>query len=922
MPTGSPRRALLGRRSESEALERLLDAIRGGESRALVLRGEAGVGKTALLDHAIERATGFRVARAAGVQSEMELPFAGLHQLCASMLDRLACLPDPQRNALGTAFGLAVGSAPDLFLVGLAVLSLFSEVAEEHPLLCVVDDSQWLDQASRRALAFVARRLGQEAVALIFAVREPSEELERLPELLVEGLGNGEARTLLGTLFGWPLDERVRDRIVAETHGNPLALLELPRGLKPGEPVGGFWLPVALPLSGRIEESFRRRLEQLPTDSQRLLLVAAAEPVGDPVLLWRAVERLGLSTEASGYAEAAGLLEIGARVRFRHPLVRSAVYGSASPEARQEVHLALAEATDPQLDPDRRAWHHAQAASGPDEEVASELERSAGRAHARGGVAAAAAFLERASVLTLDPARRAELALMAAQTKYEAGALEDAVALLATAETGTLDDLERARVHLLRGQIAFAARRGSDAAPLLLSAARELNAIDPSLARATYLDALTAALFAGRLAIGSSALEVARAALAVRASPQPPRAWDLLLDGLALQITDGPSIGTPVLKRAVGAFREQNIATEEVMRWLWLAGRAAGFIWDYDGWDALTARQLKAARDVGALAVLPLTLSTRASVHLFAGELADAASLFEESAALATATGVAPSRYGALSLAAFRGHEDEAARLIDACTSDSIARGEGNGLTLTQWATALLCNGLARYDEALAAAEQAAEDPRELWFSTWVAVELIEAAGRTGNAERATGSLEWLTSNARASGSDWGLGIEARSRALLSHGAAAESLYGEAIERLGRTRLRVDLARAHLLYGEWLRRERRRLDAREQLRTAFEMFIAMGIEAFAGRAERELLATGERVRKRSVDTRKELTVQESQVARLARTGLSNAEIGERLFISQHTVAYHLRKVFNKLDITSRSQLERTLRDSASAGPGA
>jgi AAA ATPase domain len=452
---------LLGRRSESEALETLLDAVRGGESRALVLRGEVGVGKTALLDYAIDRATGFRVVRAAGVQSEMELPFAGLHQLCASMLGRLVSLPGPQRDALGTAFGLAAGSAPDLFLVGLAVLSLFSEVAEERPLLCVVDDSQWLDRSSVRALAFVARRLGQEAVALIFAVREPSEELVRLPELLVEGLGHGDARRLLATQVGWPLDERVRDRIVAETHGNPLALVELPRGLKPGEPVGGFWLPVALPLSGRIEESFRRRLERLPADTQRLLLVAAAEPVGDPVLLWRAIERLGLSAEAGGDAEAAGLLEIGARVRFRHPLVRSAVYGSASPEARQEVHLALAQATDPRLDPDRRAWHRAQAASGPDEEVASELERSAARAQARGGVAAAAAFLERAAALTLDPARRAELALMAAQTKYEAGAFEDAVALLAAAETGTLDGLERARVHLLHGQIAFAEGAGA-----------------------------------------------------------------------------------------------------------------------------------------------------------------------------------------------------------------------------------------------------------------------------------------------------------------------------------------------------------------------------------------------------------------------------------------------------------------------------
>ena len=917
MPTGPSRRALVGRRSESEALERLLDDVRSGESRALVLRGEAGVGKTALLDHAIERATGFRVERATGVQSEMELPFAGLHQLCTSMLDGLARLPDPQRDALGTAFGLAVGTAPDLFLVGLAVLSLFSQVAEERPLLCVIDDSQWLDQASVRALAFVARRLGQEAVALIFATREPSKDLDRLPELLVKGLGNGEARRLLGTPSGWPLDERVRDRIVAETHGNPLALLELPRGLKPGEPVGGFWLPVALPLSGRIEESFRRRLEHLPIDTQRLLLVAAAEPVGDPVLLWRAVERLGLSTEAGGDAEAAGLLEIGARVRFRHPLVRSAVYGWASPEARQEVHLALAQATDPLLDPDRRAWHHAQAASGPDERVASELERSAGRAHARGGVAAAAAFLERASALTLDPARRAKLALMAAQTKYEAGALEDAVALVATAETATLDDLERARAHLLRGQIAFAARRGSDAPPLLLKAARELDAVDRSLARATYLDALTAALFAGRLAIGSSARDVARAALAARSSPQPPRASDLLLDGLALQITEGPSVAAPVLKRAVGAFRDEEIATKDVMRWLWLSGRVAGFIWDFDGWDALTARQLKAARDVGALAVLPLTLSTRATVHLLAGDLARAASLFEESTDLAAATGSRTVPYGALSLAAFRGHEDDAARLIEACTSDSIARGEGNGLTLTQWATAVLCNGLARYTEALAAAEGAAEDPRELWFSTWVAVELIEAASRTGNVERATGALEWLASSARASGSDWGLGVAARSGALLSEGDAAESLYGEAIERLGRTRLRVDLARAHLLYGEWLRREGRRMDAREQLHIAFDMFTAMEIEAFARRAERELLATGDRVRKRRVETR-DLTVQEAQVARLARDGLSNAEIGGQLFISQHTVAYHLRKVFAKLGITSRNQLSRALPERAGA----
>ena len=665
-------------------------------------------------------------------------------------------------------------------------------------------------------------------------------------------------------------------------------------------------------MSSKIEQSFLTRLEALPGETQSLLSVAAAEPLGDPALLGRAAERFGITSAALKPAESAGLIEIDSRVRFRHPLVRSAIYRSATTEQRRQAHQALAEATDARVDPDRRAWHLAEAAGGPDEDVAIELERAAGRAQARGGLAAAAAFLERASDLSAGHVRRAQRALAAAQTKYEAGALEDAVALLATAETGSLDDLERARVHLLRGQIAFATSRGSDASPLLLSAARELEALDPSLARATYLDALTAALFAGRLAGGGSALEVSKAARLARSSRKSPHLWDLLMDGLALQITDGPSVGVPALKRAVRAFREEELATDEVMRWLWLAGRAAGFIWDYDGWDALSARQLQAARDAGALAVLPLTLSTRAGVYLFAGELAAAASLVEESGMLSEATATRTVPYAALALAAFRGDEDGFKRLLRASETDFASRGEGMGLTQAQWTSAVLYNGLARYEQALAAAEQALQDPRELWFSTWAAVELIEAASRTGNADRATAPLEWLASNTLASGSDWGLGIEARSRALLSHGDPAESLYREAIERLSRTRLRVDLARAHLLYGEWLRRERRRTDAREHLRAAFESFTAMGVGAFAGRTERELLATGERVRARSVDTREELTAQEAQIARLACDGLSNVEIGARLFISPHTVAYHLHKVFSKLDITSRNQLGRVL----------
>ena len=498
--------------------------MRAGRSGALVVRGEPGVGKTALLEYVLERASGCRVARASGVQSEMELVFAGLHQLCAPMLDRLERLPGPQRDALGTAFGLARGVAPDRFLVGLAVLSLLSEVAEERPLVCLVDDAQWLDRASAQALAFVARRLLAESVALVFAARAPGEEreLRGLPELMVEGLGESDARALLGSVLPGPLDERVRDRIVAETRGNPLALLELPRGLTPAELAGGFGLPDAPALSGRIEESFRRQLAALPAATRRLLLVAAAEPVGEPVLLWHAAEQLGVGVEAAGPAAEAGLCEFGARVRFRHPLVRSAVYRAASPEDQRSAHGALAEATDPELDPDRRAWHHAQAAPGPDEEVAAELERSAGRAQARGGLAAAAAFLEQAALLTPGSARRTERALAAAQAKHQAGAPDAALELLATAEAGPLDELQRARVDLLRAQIAFAVRRGSDAPPLLLKAAKRLEPLDLTLARETYLEALSAAIFAGRLATGGGVLEAAEAARAAPPAPGPP----------------------------------------------------------------------------------------------------------------------------------------------------------------------------------------------------------------------------------------------------------------------------------------------------------------------------------------------------------------------------------------------------------------
>ena len=907
---------LLDRLPERAALSGLLEAARAGRSGVLVVRGEPGVGKTALLDWAVESAAGLRVVRVAGVESEMELAFAALQQLCAPMLDQLAGLPDPQRAALGVAFGLTTGAAPDRFLVGLAALSLLSAVAERQPLLCVVDDAQWLDRASALVLGFAARRLLAEPVALVFATREPGEEFRGLPELLVGGLGDSAARELLASVIGGPLDERVRDRILAETRGNPLALLELPRDV-PGVP-GAMGVTGGVPVL--IEDSFRRRLEVLPTATQRLMLVAAAEPTGEPVLVWRAAERLGIGAEAAAPAADAGLLTIGERVTFRHPLVRSAVYRAASPPERRAAHQALAGATDPQADPDRRAWHRAQATLGPDEEVASELERSASRARARGGVAAAAAFFERSAALTLDPARRAERALAAAQAKYQVGAFDAALGLLATGEAGPPDQFRQARADLLRGQIAFASSRGSDAPPLLLKAARQFEPLDMGLARETYLDALSAATFAGRLALGGGMREVAEAARMAPPPPGPTRPPDLLLDGLALLVTEGYPAGAPVLRQAVSAFRGTDLSTEEGLRWLWLASHAAGLVWDYASWDVLSGRQVTLARDAGALIALPIALYTHAGVHLFAGEFTEAASLVAQAESVAEATGSSLAPYGALALAVFRGQEAHAAQLIQAATDDVGRRGEGGGLTSVQWAAAVLGNSLGRYEQALAAAQRASADPPAVRFANWALAELVEAAVRSGVPERAAGALQRLSGMARACGTDWVLGAEARSRALLSDGEAAESLYREAIDRFGRAGLRVDLARARLLYGEWLRRQRRRRDARDQLGRAYEIFDSIGAAAFAERARIELRAAGGHARQQTTETPDTLTAQEALIARLAGGGASKPQIAAQLFISPATVAYHLRKVFTKLGISSRNQLAPALPARQGAAP--
>ena len=903
---------LRGRRDECAALDALLAGVRVGRSGVLVLRGEAGIGKTALLRHLIESASDLTVARAVGVESEMELPFAGLHQLSGSMLHRLERLPAPQREALEVVFALSAGAPPDRLLVGLGVLSLFSEVAADGPLLCVVDDAQWLDQASALTLAFVARRLLAEPVGIVFAAREPGEELQHLPELPLRGLRNGDARALLESAVRFVLDERVRDRIIAETRGNPLALLELPRGFTAAQLAGGFGLPAALSLQGKIEETFVRRIRTMSDDARRLLLVAAAEPVGDPLLLWRAAGRLGVGRGAGEDAQTRGLLTIRERVTFRHPLVRSAVYGSATIEERRAAHRALAEATDREADPDRRTWHMAAAAPAPDEQIASELERSAGRAQARGGRAAAAAFLQRAVALTVDPEKRTDRALTAARANLDAGAFEVAGWLLSTAEAGTPNELQMAQVELLRGGIAFASSMGSAAPPLLLEAAERLARLDVKLAREVYLDAWGAALFAGRLATGGDLFDVSRSARSAPRPTWPLRPSDLLLDGLAALITEGPVASASALREATRAFLDEASGTQANFRWGWLATIPSDVLWDENSLHAINSRQLQEARDMGALARLPIDLAAWAFLVAWRGDFEAASAAIAEAEAVTRATGSRLAPYAALLLGALRGREADTLPLIESAIRDAGTGGQGIGVQWAEWVSSILFNGLGSYDRALAAAERAVEEMPQLFISGWARPELIEAAVRSRQPERATAALEVLAEVTSAAGTAWAMGIHARSRALMSEGKSAERLYQDALDHLGRTRLRPELARAHLLYGEWLRREKRRVDARAQLRAAYEQFTTIGMEAFAGRAHRELLAAGERVHKRVVETRDDLTAQERHIAGLARDGLSNQEIGVRLFLSQHTVAYHLRKVFSKLEITSRNQLAQAL----------
>ena len=910
---------LIGRRHELKVLSSFLDDVRGGNSRVLVMVGGPGVGKTALLDHLRARATGCRMEAGAGVESEMELPFAGLHQLLAPMLEGIGRLPAPQREALQTAFGISSGAAPDRFLVGLATLSLLSDHAEAEPLCCFVDDLHWLDRASMQVLAFAGRRLRADAVGLLFASRGRFRELAGFGELRIDGLAEPDAKALLDSVLTTPLDARIRDRVIAEADGNPLALLELFRGLTAADLAGGFGLTGAVPVAASIENEFRDRLDALPASTRTLLLVAAADPVGDPALVWRAASALGVAPGAAAAAQEANLLDIGTTVRFRHPLVRSAVYRSVSAEQRHAVHRALAEASDPALDPDRRAWHRAQATASPDEDVAAELERSAGRAQRRGGVAAAAAFLDKAFQLTPEPARRAERALAAAQAKVQSGATGEALRLLVLAEAGPLTEADRARADLVRAQVAFASNRGNDASPLMLNAARRLERVDVELARVTYLDALNAALFAGQLARPEANLRsVSRAALTLPA-PRSPSTVDLLLEGWARNFaadsfSEGYAAGLPFLRRALADFAD-GLPSEQALSWLQLAYGTSRFIWDDERNHRLASRRAALVREIGAFSELHFALTGQILTHVFEGDLAAASSALEElrAATDAAQTNVYP--HGPMALAAYRGDQEQAAELIPSAIADATERGEGLVVSSANWASAVLNNGLGHYPEAFAAAQPASQDLWALGFHNLSLIELVESATHLGSPELATDAYSQIADIAKTAGTDWALGLEARSHALVAQGEEAEANYRTAIGLLGRTRIQPDHARACLLYGEWLRRENRRADARQQLRTAYEMLSAMGMAGFAERARRELLATGETVRKRAALATRQLTSQEASIARLAVEGLTNPEIGTRLFISTRTVQYHLAKVYQKLQITSRGQLHRVLPDS-------
>ncbi|SFC76338.1 regulatory protein, luxR family [Nocardioides terrae] len=903
-----PSAALLGRRRECAALDELIQSVEGGLSASLLLHGEAGIGKSALLEYAAQRATGFRVARVAGIESEADLAFGGVHQLCGSFLDHLTELPAPQRDALETAFALRSGSAPDRFLVGLATLSLLADVAAERPLLCLVDDAQWLDRISAQTLAFVGRRLSAEGVLLLTALRDdaPEHPLRALPQLEVSGLADHDARALLTRSAPGRVDPRIRERVLAEARGNPLALLELPRTTAF---IAGSAHATSVSVGNHLEEEFRRRVQALSPETQRLLLLAAAEQAGDVSLLRRAAEALHLHVEvAAAEAEASDLFTMRSMARFRHPLVRSAAYGSAPPSEQRQVHRALAEAIDPHIDPDRRAWHLANATAVAKERIAADLVDVSTRAMARGGLAAAAAFLDRAAELTPDPARRGARTLRAATLEAQAGEFSRAIELLDSARLHPLTERDEAQADLVRGQVLAASRSASAGLPLLLSAAKRLEALDPWSAKQTYRDALYAAMTAGSVPQEAGTAEhVAAAILSVRPQQDPTRD-DLLLEGAA-RLVAGDAGGLHPLQQALAGYQGDELPPDEALGWLPLACRMAHDAWEFDTWSALSARLVELARVSGALAVLPSAFLLRLSNRVFAGDLATGEALLAQAAALAdVAGGSVAANYGALVLAPWQGREERTAAIIQRINADSLLEDEGKVVTATQWAAAVLANGSGRHEEALTAGRAGAAHPAEMGLATWSMVEVAEAAARLGRPDEAGDAVRHLRSRALASGSDWARGTAAYVSALVTSGQDAEADYLEAMERLDRAGVGALAARAHLVYGEWLLDSGRIGEGRERLTHAHELLDRMGVAAFAERALTALGTSGVPVERRPSAASSPLTPQELHIAELAAAGMTNPEIGAELFLSAHTVEWHLRKVFTKLGIRSRREI--------------
>jgi DNA-binding CsgD family transcriptional regulator len=904
--------ALRGRSKECEALESVLRDARDSQSRVLVVRGEAGIGKTAVLRHVRDLASDFRLAGTVGVESETQLAHAGLHQICAPLLGGIEDLPAPQATALRTTFGLTAGPPPDALLLGLATLGLLSIAAERQPLLCLVDDAQWLDAPTVSTLGFVARRLGAEPVAVVFGVRDPlgAAALDGLPTMRIEGIGDADARAVLDSATMLPLEPRVRDRVVAEARGNPLALLELPRAQTVAELEMGFGSNDATAVPTRVEQEFQRQIQELPDDTRRLLLTAAVEPLGDVPLLWRAADHLGIDADAAAPAEEAELIDLGARVRFRHPLIRSAVYRQAAVSEVRAAHHALARATDPLVDPDRRVWHLAHAVGDPDEDVAQQLEVAYERARDRGALLTAAALLERSTALTPDPATRGQRAIDAARAKAFSGQVQAGLELLATAELCPLDPLQQAWALRMRATFMSLSGEIADSARLFLDAGELSAPSDAPTARGAYVNALGLQVLIGRLDGEGRLAAFATASQAAPPAPDPPRPIDAVLDALTARFTGGHAAGLEPARQALRTCSDERDYPDQFLQWLWFAPPLAPDIWDDELWDRVTATVLQRNRELGAMNTMPMALQYRAEFLLHAGELTAATTLLDESDTIVDMAGRPDlGHYGPV-FAAWCG-DPSTPQLAEAAIAAMSTLGTGRAVALGEYAKALFHNGVGRYDQALAAARRAA-DFDDLGLHGLCLIEVVEAASRSGADTDAARALRRLEAQALDAGTDWALGALAQARATAGQDET-EGHHREAVERLGRTRMTAHLARAHLGYGEWLRREQRRVDAREQLRIAYELLDAMGAAAFAERARRELMATGEKVRRRSVETAGTLTSQEAQIARLAAEGATNPEIGTRLFISPRTVEYHLSKVFTKLGLSSRRELRTALR---------